>query len=104
MIVRGLLILAMVAIAPGAAWADAIDGAWCHAEQGRITIQGPRIETVTGRRMEGDYTRHSFQYVAPGGDPGAGGTIAMILMGEDMMRVRAGGREETWRRCGPPTS
>ena len=99
-----LALLPALALWPASVRADAIDGAWCHTEHGRMVIQGPRIETVTGRRTEGDYGRHSFQYVVPSGDPGAGATIAMVLMGENLLRLRTGGSEDTWRRCGPPTS
>lgn len=59
--VTGLALLSALALTPGGAQADAIDGAWCHTEHGRMVIQGSRIETTTGRRAEGDYSRHSFQ-------------------------------------------
>ncbi len=58
----GLRLLPALALWAASVRADVINGAWCHTEQGRIVIPGSRIETVTGRRAQGDYTRHSFQY------------------------------------------
>ena len=92
------------ALAANAARADVIDGAWCHDQHGRVIIQGPSVVTPTGARTQGDYTRHSFSYVAPAGDPGAGATIQMMLLNEETVRVRNGANEETWRRCGPSIS
>jgi hypothetical protein len=87
------------------AYADAIDGAWCHRTGGRMVIQGPFIVTPAGTRTRGDYTRHSFAYVAPANDPGAGTAVRMLLMNEEEVRVRVeGSAEEIWRRCGPPVS
>ena len=38
------------------AFADAIDGDWCHQASGRhLSIRGPQIVTPGGKRMEGDY-------------------------------------------------
>ncbi len=66
--------LAMLA---GPALADAIDGNWCHTDGRRFTIRGPEIVTPGGKRMEGNYSRHWFSYVAPAPEPGAGETIFM---------------------------
>ncbi len=91
-------------LAANTAFADVIDGAWCHDKHGRMVIAGPSIVTPAGSRTQGDYTRHSFSYVVPSGDPGAGGTIQMMLLNEETVRVHDGGGEETWHRCGPSIS
>jgi hypothetical protein len=87
------------------AWADAIDGAWCH-EGVRLTISGPAIVTPGGAKTQGDYSRHAFSYVAPPSDSNSGTTISMRLLNEDTMQLRAGAQAptETWLRCGPPIS
>jgi hypothetical protein len=38
-----------------------------------------RYEIVTpgGKQMRGEYTRHSFSYVVPAGEPGAGETVSI---------------------------
>jgi hypothetical protein len=92
------------ALVANAAFADVIDGAWCHDKGGRMIIAGPSIVTPAGTRTEGDYTRHSFSYVVPSGDPGAGGTIQMMLLNEETVRVHDSGGEQTWHRCGPSVS
>lgn len=93
-------------LAGGPARADAIDGAWCRTGGLRLMIDGPRIVTPAGITALGDYSRHAFSYVAPAGDRGAGATIAMVLLNEDRMELRAGTEDpaETWLRCGPPVS
>ncbi len=84
--------------------ADAIDGDWCFATQ-TLNIQGPRIRTPGGTEMTGDYTRHSFNYVVPAQEPGAGTGIAMRLLSEETMALaRAGERDadhQLWKRCKP---
>lgn len=87
------------------ALADAIDGAWCR-EGKRFTITGPAIVTSGGLRMQGDYSRHAFSYVAPAGEANPGGTVSMRLVNEDTVQLRQGAEApaETWQRCGPPIS
>ena len=85
--------------------ADAIDGDWCLGDGSRLTINGPDIVTPGGRQTKGDYDRHHFAYVVPAQEPGAGGTVAMILMSEIQMRLKPpAGDEQIWRRCGKPIS
>jgi hypothetical protein len=87
------------------AWADAIDGAWCHSDGRRMRIDGPAVVTPAGNSVSGDYSRHYLTYVSPPAEPGAGETVVMTLLNEMTVRVRVGnGGEETWRRCGPPVS
>jgi len=101
--VLGLMLLA----AP--AFADAIDGDWCHQASGRhFSIRGPQIVTPGGKQMEGDYSRHWFNYVVPAPEPGAGKTVFMQLLDENTVHLRLGeataANPETWIRCSPTTS
>jgi hypothetical protein len=83
------------------ALADAIDGDWCYTTQ-NLNIQGPKIRIPSGVEMQGDYSRHSFQYTVPANETGGGTVIAMQLMGEEVMQLtRTGGAPEVWRRCKP---
>ena len=102
---RALLITAFAALAAPAAWADAIDGGWCHDDL-RLTIDGPAIVTPGGTKTGGDYARHAFSYVVPAGEANAGRTITMRLLNEETMRLRTetDASWQTWRRCGPPVS
>ena len=52
--------------------ADAIDGQWCSPAGKNMKIDGPSITTPGGTKMQGDYDRHSFAYVIPPKEPGAG--------------------------------
>jgi hypothetical protein len=100
----GLMLLA------GPAFADAIDGDWCHQASGRrLSIRGPQIVTPGGKQMEGDYSRHWFTYVIPAPEPGAGATAYMQLLDENTVHLRVGAEvsvanPETWIRCSPTTS
>ncbi len=96
---------ALLALTAPAAMADAIDGAWCHENGRRMVINGPSIITPAGTRAQGEYGRHDFTYVVPAGDPGAGTTIRMMLMGEQHVRVQEGNAAAVvWERCGPSIS
>lgn len=90
------------------AFADAIDGDWCHEASGRrFSIRGPQIVTPGGKQMEGDYSRHWFNYVVPAPEPGAGRTVFMQLLDENTVHLRVGDEAaspETWIRCSPTTS
>lgn len=101
-----IALLAGLCALPGLARADSIDGAWCKDNGQRLMISGPSITTPGGTRMTGLYDRHGFTYVVPAGEPGAGTTVEMRLLGETAMQSRAGanGPVEDWRRCGPATS
>ena len=104
----GMLILVGVALAalPGAVRADAIDGQWCAVDGKRIDINGPRIRTPGGTQLQGDYDRHGFRYVVPAAEPGAGGTVVMRLLNDNLMQLTPPGSTATqqWNRCGPPIS
>ena len=89
-----------------AAHADAIDGDWCLGTK-TMSIRGSDIVTPGGKRMKGDYTRHSFSYTVPVGEPGAGQIIDMILRSEYLLHARQGGKDaplQEWRRCSARTS
>lgn len=86
--------------------ADVIDGDWCR-EAKTMSIRGPDIVTPGGQRTKGEYTRHSFAYTIPAGEPGAGQAVAMILRSEYLLHVREGDKDapwQEWRRCSARTS
>jgi hypothetical protein len=103
----------VVLVWAGSAWADVIDGDWCATNDGRhMSIKGPEIVTPAGTRMQGNYTRHSFLYVVPPSEPGAGQTVAMILVNEETVNLRqaasaaeaAQAPVQVWHRCAPTIS
>jgi hypothetical protein len=83
------------------AWADAIDGDWCSADGRHFSIRGPDIVTPAGTPTHGDYDRHAFAYVVPDSEAGAGAAIAMVLVNEDTVHLKAQpeGQLEVWTRC-----
>jgi hypothetical protein len=96
---------AVAACSSTAAWADKIDGDWCLGASS-FHIEGPAIRTPAGRDMTGDYTRHAFHYLSPGGEKDAGAEIFMRLMNEEtvyLTRQLSGAESpvETWTRCKP---
>ena len=101
--VSKVLPLTLVAVGlAGPALADAIDGEWCSDDGRHLSIQGLTIVTPGGKRMEGAYTRHSFEYTVPSPEPDAGRQTTMRLLGETRMQVRVGAPESApmvWRRC-----
>ena len=70
--------------------ADAIDGDWCRADGKRMKIRGPEIVTPGGTQTRGDYSRHSFSYVIPAGEAGAGENVSIILLSEYLAHARQG--------------
>lgn len=103
---RFLVIATLLATgAAGPAFADAIDGDWCFNDGRHFSIEGPRIQTPGGRKITGNYTRHTFDYVVPAQEPGAGQTVRMNLMGEYAVQVTPpAGSPQVWRRCEAKTS
>jgi hypothetical protein len=93
------ILLASVA----ASRADAIDGDWCRADGKRMKIRGPEIVTPGGNQTRGDYTRHSFAYVVPAGEAGAGENVSIILLSEYLAHARQGSDStvQVWNRCPP---
>jgi hypothetical protein len=90
----------------GPALADAIDGDWCRTDGKRMSIRGPAIVTPGGQQTTGDYTRHSFSYVIPAGEAGAGATVSIQLLSEYLAHARqaADAPVQEWRRCQPGVS
>jgi len=84
--------------------ADVIDGDWCKADGKRMKIRGPEIVTPGGNQTRGDYTRHSFSYVVPAGEAGAGENVSIILLSEYLAHARQGSDTapvQVWNRCPP---
>ena len=84
--------------------ADVIDGDWCRADGKRMKIRGPEIVTPGGNQTRGDYTRHSFSYVIPAGEAGAGENVSIILLSEYLAHARQGSDTapvQVWNRCPP---
>ncbi len=84
--------------------ADAIDGDWCAADGRHFSIRGPAITTPGGNAIQGNYRRHSFSYVVPPSEAGAGQAIAMLLLNEEHVAVQTGNTTEVWLRCKPAIS
>jgi hypothetical protein len=105
---RVITIIAALALSALAApaFADAIDGNWCHNDGRRLTIRGAEIVTPGGKHMEGQYSGHWFNYTVPAPEPGAGQVIQMTLLNENTLNLRLGeaGAPETWVRCSPSIS
>ncbi len=100
-------------LVPVDARADAIDGDWCAENGARMmSIRGPAVVTPGGQRLTGEYERHFFRYQVPAGEPKAGGTVSLVLLNEDTVRLsdaadRWAAMEaegEIWHRCAAPTS
>ena len=90
----------------GHALADSIDGDWCRTDGKRMSIRGPAIVTPGGQQTTGDYSRHSFSYVIPAGEAGAGATVSIQLLSEYLAHAReaADAPLQEWRRCQPGVS
>lgn len=91
--------------------ADAIDGNWCYGVK-RLEIAGPQIVTPGGNKIQGIYGRHDFTYTVPAGEPGAGATVDMDLLGDNDLQLWPTGRgadaqkagAQMWKRCAAPVS
>jgi hypothetical protein len=99
--VKRFLMAGALIFAAAPALADQIDGDWCSTtDVAHFTIAGPSIITPAGTQTSGDYRRHTFSYVVPAGEPGAGQTIDMRQLNEEEILVAvAGGEPKLWRRC-----
>lgn len=98
------LVLVCAFLLPTAALADAIDGTWCAPVGSRLMhIAGPVFTTPGGHQVIGAYHRHDGSYVIPEGEPGAGGTVFLLLLGDEAMRVTEPDAPPlVWQRCAPP--
>lgn len=93
---------ALFAVLATPALADRIDGKWCSPEGKHVEIQGRQITTPAGAKMEGQYTRHTFNYAAPAGEPEGGAIVYMSILNEETMEVRTGtpvAKPVVWKRC-----
>lgn len=96
------LVAAAVLLQTGAGRADAIDGDWCSTDGLRMSIRAEKITTPGGRQIEGNYSRHAFDYVVPPGESGSGEIVNIILRGEYLALSRQGpanGPMREWHRC-----
>lgn len=96
--VAGLFAIAFIS----PALADAIDGQWCSPAGKQMKIDGPSLTTPARKTIKGNYSRHSFSYVVPAGEPNYGSTIYMTLLGEEDLDVRLGSpvaKPVRWKRC-----
>jgi hypothetical protein len=101
---RLLIALAAAALLlqTGTGRADAIDGDWCSTDGMRMSISGEKITTPGGKHIEGNYSRHAFDYIVPDGENGSGDVVNIILRGEYLALSRQGpveGRWREWHRC-----
>ena len=104
---RGVAVIVATLGLVSPARADVIDGDWCHDDGRRLSIRGPTIVTPGGTTLQGDYTRHSFQYTVPQNEAGGGQPVSMLLRSETRVDVRVGSSSETvqtWHRCTATTS
>jgi len=104
MSIRSVVALAAIGVLlqTGASRADAIDGDWCSTDGMRMSIKGVQITTPGGKHIEGNYSRHAFDYVVPEGENGSGEVVNVILRGEYLALSRQGpadGPTREWRRC-----
>jgi hypothetical protein len=91
-----------VLLQTGIGRADAIDGDWCSTDGMRMSISGEKITTPSGKHIQGNYSRHAFDYVVPEGETGSGELVNVILQSEYFAMSRqgpAGGPLREWRRC-----
>jgi len=83
------------------ALADQIDGNWCRGLR-HLYIDGPSIVTPGGTRMTGEYDRHGFRYVVPSGEAGAGDTVVMWQVHDELTQMTVSSKldqVEDWTRC-----
>ena len=85
------------------ALADKIDGDWCATGGRHFSIDGPKIVTERGQRLEGRYSRHAFAYELPAPDKQAGSMVRMLLRDPMTVMLRIGDAPdapvEIWKRC-----
>jgi hypothetical protein len=96
------LVAAGVLLQTGIGRADAIDGDWCSTDGMRMSISGEKITIPSGKHIQGNYSRHAFDYVVPDGESGSGGVVNIILRGEYLALSRQGpvdSRLREWHRC-----
>lgn len=101
-LIKVVSLAALLMVFSGTARADAIDGNWCHTEHGNFEIRGNNILTPGGSQMTGEYSRHTFRYIAPTGERAATKAINMAVIDDETLHLlveEADGNIEVWRRC-----
>ena len=99
MLKRVLIVLAL-SLAQSPAFADQLDGDWCNLDDGKLTITGSTITTPFGIEVQGKYSRHRFEYLAPVGDWHAGKNIVIQQFGDDLMELSVDkGQPKQWHPC-----
>ncbi len=89
-----------LSLLPTPALADSLDGDWCHADHGKLTIDGSTIITPAGRKLTGEYGRHRFIYDAPAGGWNGGKRIVIQQFSDHLMELKAGeGNAAPWKPC-----
>lgn len=86
----------------GVSRADAIDGDWCSIDGMRMSISGEKITIPSGKQIQGNYSRHAFDYVVPTGESGSGDVVSIVLRGEYLALSRQGPADapmREWHRC-----
>ncbi len=61
-----------------------------------------KITTPGGKQIEGNYSRHAFDYVIPAGENGSGDVVNIVLRGEYLALSRQGPADaplREWHRC-----
>lgn len=102
---RCLLVLLVAAgwlMQTGVSRADAIDGDWCSTDGMRMSISGEKITIPSGKQIQGNYSRHAFDYIVPSGESGSGDIVNIILRGEYLALSRQGPADaplREWHRC-----
>ena len=99
------IVASLALLSATAAHADAIDGKWCNGSQS-IEINGPTITLPSGNRHQGDYTRHTFDFIIPETEASSGDQLAMVVQSEELMHLQRTvkgtgkpGPVESWQRC-----
>ncbi|MEH6752882.1 MAG: hypothetical protein V7788_01790 [Alphaproteobacteria bacterium] len=101
-LMRAVAIIVMLVSFSTTAQADAIDGNWCHSEFGNFEIRGSNILTPGGLQMTGEYSRHTFRYIAPPGERAATKAINMAIVDDETLHLiveEPDSSVEVWRRC-----
>lgn len=96
------VIVIVLLLQAGVCRADAIDGDWCSNGGKRMSIHGQNITTSGGKQIQGDYTRHAFDYVVTADEDGSGDVVNIILQGEWLAISRQGPATaplKEWHRC-----
>jgi ABC-type phosphate transport system substrate-binding protein len=104
-IVAVALIIRVTTLAVSGAIAQnlpALEGSWCHADGKRLTVKGSDVVTPAGKPLRAEYARTFASWVIPDGEPNAGTTVTMMLIGTDRAHTREGAADTPpleWRRC-----